>query len=229
MDKQIKCIIVEDYEPLNNIYANLLDYEKDIAVVGRAFDSTGLFEILEKGSADVVLLDIEMKSRTEGLDTCKRISMDYPDIKVVILTCHDEDDMILSAFEAGAVDYVLKTSSSSHILEAVRSAFSNTSAINPRVAYVIRKRVKEFGSMKESLLFVMNIISGLTASELDVLKLSLQGRKKAEIAEIRKVELVTVKAHVSSILRKFDKGRMTEVLQMVKDTGLQSFVENMKV
>ena len=228
MKDAIRCIVVEDYEPLNNIYYNLLNYERDIQVVGNVFDSEGLFSILKMREADVILLDIEMKSRTEGLDVCRKLMRLYPAVKIVMLTCHDEEEMILSAFEAGAVDYVLKTASSAQILDAVRAAYNNTSSLNSYVAYVIRKRMKEFGSIKESILFVMNILSGLTASEMDVLKLLMKGQKQREIAKTRSVELVTVKAHVGSILKKFNKDRTPEVINAIKEAGLQSFIEQKK-
>lgn len=228
MEKHIKCIVIEDFEPLNNIYFNLLNYEKDIEVVGRAFDSKELLELMKVNQVDVVLLDIEMKQRTEGIDVCRKLLKEYPDVKVVMLTCHDEEDMILSAFEAGAVDYVLKTGSSSQILDAVRSAYNNTSPINSYVAFVIRKRLKEFDSMKESLLYVMNIVSGLTVSELDVLKLLMQGRKQREIAVERSVELVTVKAHVGNLLKKFKKERTSDILGVISGAGLKSFIEKIK-
>lgn len=227
--KTIRCIVVEDFEPLNNIYVNLLNYEKDISVVGNAFDSCGLFDILKTATADVVLLDIEMKSRMEGLEASKRISVEYPDVKVVILTCHDDEDIILLAFEAGAVDYVLKTASSSQILDAVRSAYNDKSSLNPSVAGVIRKYIVESASMKKSLLYLMNIICTLTTTELEVLKLLLKGMKNGKIAEARNVEMVTVKAHISGILRKFNKHRTSEVLEAIREAGLQEWVGNIKV
>lgn len=228
MKGQIKCIVVEDFEPLNNVYFSLLNYENDIDVVGRAFDGKELFQVMKDKRVDVVLLDIEMKQRTEGIDVCRQLLKEYPEVKVVMLTCHEEEDMILAAFEAGAVDYVLKTGSSSQILDAIRSAFNNSSPINSYVAFVIRKRMKEFNALKESLLYIMNIVSGLTGSEIDVLKLLMQGKKQREIAQVRNVELVTVKAHVSNILRKFNKERTSEVMQAIRDAGLQEFIENMK-
>lgn len=223
----IKCVIVEDYEPLNTIYGNLLGYERDIEVVGKAVDSEGLFKILEERKADVILLDIEMKRPKEGIETCKSILSKYPDIKVVMLTCHDEEETILSAFEAGAVDYVLKTSSSIQILEAIRSAHNNSSSLNSYVAYVLRKHMKDFGMKKESLLDIMCIISGLTVSEVEILKLLIRGKKQREIAELRNVELVTVKAHVSNILKKFNKERATEITRLIRDLGIESFIDKL--
>lgn len=228
MNQNIKCMIAEDFESLNNIYYNLLNYEKDIEVVGRAFSGNELLKQLKSKAVDVILLDIEMESPDSGINICKKILKEHPDVKVIMLTCHEEEEKILAAFEAGAIDYILKTGSLSQIVDAVRSAYNNTSPISSYVAYVIRKRLKEFGFLKERLFSVMNIISNLTASELDVLKLLLQDKKQREIAEIRNVELVTVKAHVSGILRKFDSERTSDVLKTIKDVGLESFIEKMR-
>ncbi len=222
----IKCIIVEDFGPLNEIYYNLLSYERDIEVVGRAYDSEQLDEILRNKKADVILLDIEMTYKTEGICTCKKILNKYPYLKVIMLSCHEEEDMILEAIEAGAVDYVLKTSSSSKILEAIRAAYNDDSCINSYVGNIIRKKMKEINLYKDSLLFMTNIISTLTVSELDVLRLLMNGKRQKEIAEVRNVELVTVKAHTSNILKKFNKERTSDVVNMIKELGLQSMIEN---
>ena len=228
MENQIKCIIVEDYEPLNRLLCNLLNYEKDIVVTGSAFESNELCELLKSVSADIILMDIEIKSRTEGIETCRKILRDYPTIKIIMLTCHDEEDMILSAFEAGAVDYLLKTSSSSQILDAVRSAYADLSPINSYVSVVIRKRMKEFGIFRENLLNITAILSDLTHSELGILKLLLQSKKQKEIASAKTIEIVTVKAHVSSILKKFNCSKISEVVKRIRNADLQNYIENMK-
>lgn len=224
----IKCIVVEDFEPLNNIYCNLLDYEQDITVVGKAFSGNELFELMKTNQADVVLLDIEMTSRLEGISTCRRLLSEYPNVLVIMLSCHEEEDIILASFEAGAVDYVLKTSSSGTILEAVRAAYKKASPINHYAASCIRKHMKEFSSFKERFMHMMNIVSTLTHTELDVLKLLMKNKKQREIAQMRSVELVTVKAHVSSLLKKFDMERTSDIIKSIKETELGSFIENMK-
>jgi len=159
----IKCIVAEDYEPLNNIYSNLLNYEKDIEVVGRAYNGSQLLQLLNDVKADVILLDIEMATPNEGINICKQILKKYMQIKIVMLTCHEEEDKIISAFEAG----------------------------------------------------------------LDILKLLLHGKKQREIAEIRNVELATVKAHVSSILRKFETDRTSNVISKIKHAGLENFIDEL--
>ena len=169
-----------------------------------------------------------MTSRLEGLSTCKKLLLDYPNVLVIMLSCHEEEDIILSAFEAGAIDYVLKTSSSGMILEAVRAAYKKASPINSYAASCIRKHMMKTSNFKEKLLFMMNIIATLTHTEVDIIKLLMKSKKQKEIAELRKVELVTVKAHVSSILKKFNMERTTDIIKSIKETGLDSFIENMK-
>jgi len=228
MDKKIRCIIVEDYEQLNRTLCNLLNYERDIVAVGSVTDSGNLFDLLRKTEADIILMDIELKTRTDGIDTCRKILRDFPAVKIIMLTCHDEEDMILSAYEAGAVDYLLKTSSSSQILESIRLAYANLSPINSYVSAVIRKRMKDFGIFRDHLLNMTSVLSELTRSEVGILKLLLKGKKQKEIASQKSVELVTVKAHVSKILKKFDCNKIVEVVKKIEHADLQSYVENMK-
>ncbi len=182
MDGKITCIVVEDFEPLRNVLCSLLDFEQDIEVVGRAANGTALAALLERTEPDVVLLDVEMDTRTEGIDACRELVRAHPSLPVVMLTCHDEEDMILRAFEAGAVDYVLKSSSSAQIVEAVRNAHRSATVLNAHVATVLRRHMKDFGSMKESLLYNMHVLTRLTPAEMDVLRLLMQGRKPRDIA-----------------------------------------------
>ncbi|WP_105614041.1 response regulator transcription factor [Vallitalea okinawensis] len=221
----IRCMIAEDYETLNNIFYNIINYEKDMDVVFRASSGKELYEQVVKEQPDVILMDVEMETPLAGVEYSSRILAKYPDVRIIILTCHEDEEIIIKAYEAGVVDYVLKDNSSSEILEAIRAAYNDTSPIRSYAANAIRKQLKEIGSYKNSLLSITNILSTLTISELDVLRLLLDGKKQKEIAKVRHVELSTVKFHVSSILKKFKCKRATEVINTIKDLNLEALFQ----
>lgn len=222
MSNSIKCMIAEDYKTLNDIFKNLIDYEHDMEVVGTFLSGKDIYNQVSKQVPDVILMDVEMETRTAGITYSKKILESYPNIKIIILTCYEDEEVIIDAYEAGVVDYVLKNNSSSIILEAIRAAYNDKSPIRPYAATAIRKKILGLSTYKKDLMNITSIITTLTSSELEVLKFLVQGKKQKEIAEERSVVLSTVKYHVTSILRKFHCKRTQEVVQIVKELGIEN-------
>ncbi|GAA0179772.1 response regulator transcription factor [Clostridium sediminicola] len=222
----IKCIIAEDFETLNNIYYNLINYEKDLEVIGRAYNGSEVVKLAQKHEADIILMDIEMDSKDTGIKATKEILNMNPNIKIIMLTCHEDEEAIIEAYEAGAVDYVLKTASSSEILEAIRQAYNDSSPIRSYAATTIRKKLVEFENLRNNLLNVVNMISSLTNTEIGIMNLLMDGKKQKEIAAIRGVELVTIKYHVGNIIHKFGCKKTSEVKKLMIETGAYKFLKS---
>ncbi|ADK80878.1 response regulator transcription factor [Sediminispirochaeta smaragdinae] len=226
--KSITCIVAEDFPELNNIYQSILNHEPDIRVVASVTSGRELLCAVEQYLPDVILMDIEMESPTAGIDYCRQISRSYPDIRIVILTCHEEEERVLSAFEAGAVDYLLKTDSMSDIIIAIKKAYKHSSPIHSYAAQMLRKQMRAMGHYKEELQKFTMAFMTLTPAEVGILKLLLDGYKQKEIAKYKHVELVTVKSHVTRILRKFSLRRTSEVVEMIRSLDAQEFVRQSK-
>jgi Response regulator containing a CheY-like receiver domain and an HTH DNA-binding domain len=224
MGDKIRCLIAEDYKRLNQIYSNLLSYEDDMEVVGTAYSGREAFELAEKYAPDVILMDIEMEEACDGINTCSKILNINPKIKIVMLTCHFDENLVLSAYENGAVDYVLKTDSSAVILESVRSAYRNNSPIRPMIASIIRNEIKKNREVKNKASFAVKVLSMLTVSEIEVLRLLLKGKKQHEIAQARCIELSTVKTHVNSILKKFKEKKTSDIIKLLNEQDISDII-----
>lgn len=227
MNNKIRCVIAENNKEFNEIFSKLLNHEKELEVVGSAASGEALFELLEKTGVDVVLLDIEMDTPKAGIEYCKHITTTHKGVKVVMLTSNIEEAVILSAFECGAVDYILRESPLSHIIHVIVSAFNGTASIHGYAAQVIRRKIQLIGQFKENFFTMASIIANLTVSELEILTLLLKGYKQRQIAEERFVELPTVKAQVGSILKKFNLKRSKEVTELIRQHGLESFINKL--
>lgn len=227
-NESISCIIAEDFPELNKIYSNILNHEADIRVLSSVFSGRELMEALKENRPDVILMDIEMESPTAGIDTCRRISRNYPEIRIVFLTGHEEEELIVSAFEAGAIDYILKTDSMSDIITAIRKAYNREAPIHSYAARTIRRKMKEIGQYKEELQNFTRAFMTLTPAEVGVVKLLLKGYKQREIAQEKCIELVTVKTHVSRILKKFNLHKTRDVLHLIRDLDLEQIVAETK-
>lgn len=224
----IKLIIAEDIQPIMRRYQKILEKDREIEVVAAV--QSGYEAVLMAGmhKPDVVLMDIEMESRTSGLDAAKQILHHFPDTKIVILTVYEDDDTVFKAFQLGVSDYMLKNSNPAEILTCVKDAYYGRSPIRPVIAEKIRTEFQRIYKSEESLLYCLRIMTELTQTELTILDLLHKGYNRQQICELRYVEMSTVKTQIHAILKKFNKTSMTEVLSLLDEMNVFDYLHNVK-
>ena len=216
----IRLIIADDMLPIREYLSMVLSHEPDMQVIEVV--GTGA-EAVEKSLAtlpDVILMDLEMETPRAGIDAIKNLTIASPGIKCVVLTHFSDDDTVFAAFEAGAVDYVLKNASASEILEAVRGAAGNMSPIRPQIARMIRAEFRVMRTERAALITTLNIVYRLTPTELGLLRLLAEGKDKNEIAQLQHVELSTIRTHIGNILKKFDESSVKDVVERLRALGI---------
>ena len=228
MNRPIKVLIAEDLEPLQNRYCSCLKKEDGISVVGCAGSGYESVMMAALYQPDVILMDVEMESRWAGLEATREILHQFPDMKIIVLTVASDDTTVFKAFQCGVVDYLIKDATSSDMISAVVDAYNGQSPIRPLVAEKIRKEFRRMKNSELSLLTDLQISSHLTNTELDILNLFMQGKTRAEICEIRHVELSTIKTQIHSILKKFDKNSVSEVLDLLNKANFFDVIERAK-
>jgi len=149
---KINTLIVEDLPELNEVYCQLLSHEPEICVVGSAHNKEELNHLLEALNIEVIVMDVEMEHPHSGIEYCQEISKRYPDIKIIMLTCHEEEHTILLAFEAGADDYILKSSSLSELITTIKDVHTGNPSIHGHAAGIIRRQMQSYHSQKKQLL-----------------------------------------------------------------------------
>jgi len=222
---KIKVLVVDDMKDICEYFSSILNKEKDLEVIGNALSGAEAVVIAKELKPDVILMDILMETPTAGLEAVEEILETQPDIRVIILTIHEDDSLLFRAYCAGVMDYILKTDSVTDIANAVRNVHSNQMMLRPDVA---KKIVDEFARMKiqqESLLYTYNIMSKLTNSEFEILTQVYQGNKYRQIADTRFVSIVTIKSQVNRILHKFDAKSMKDVINILKRTGFDDIMK----
>ena len=228
MSGPIKVLIAEDLEPLRKRYCACLKKAADLSIVGCAesgYESVMMAALLRP---DVILMDVEMESRWAGFEATREILRQFPDIKIIVLTVASDDATVFQAFQCGVVDYLMKTASGPEMVSAVQDAYSGNSPIRPVIAEKIRREFRRMKNSESSLLIDLQISSQLTNTEIDILNLFLQGKTRAEICRIRHVELSTVKTQIHSILKKFNKDSVSEVLDMLNKINFFSVIQRAK-
>lgn len=216
----IKVAIVEDFELIREDLKELIDSQEDMQVVWAAETGVQAVELAEKEATDIILMDIEMETINAGILAAEKIRDKNSEQKIIFMTAHETNEMIITAMGTGAVDYLVKGEDSEEILSHIRNAFAGRATMNSRIQETIMSEYSRLQRSERSLLFFIHNVSQLTAAERELVKLLLEGMKVKEIAQVRCVEMITVKTQIKSLLRKFGCSRTKEIVSMIRDLNL---------
>lgn len=220
MSSPIRILIADDMKPIREYLKMVIGHEPGMEIVQTVETGVDAVACALETKPDVVLMDLEMESRLAGVEAIRQIMAELPETRCVVLTHFSDDSTVYAAFEAGAVDYVIKNSSVNEILEAIRGAAAGCSPIRPQVARKILEEFRILRSERAALVNTLNIVYKLTPTELSFLKLLAEGKSKQEIAAIRHVEPSTIRTHVGNILKKFDEKSVADVVNRLKALGI---------
>ena len=217
----IRILIAEDFDLLREDVRETLGRQPDMEVVGEAATGDGLVRLAESVDFDLALVDIEMETTTAGIKAAEQILAAHPPALILFLTAHETENMILMSMGAGAVDYIVKGCSEEELLRHIRCAYAGEPLLDARVQHTVLKEYSRLRRSERSLLFFINNVSQLTPAERALVRCLLDGFKVREIAEIRCVEVVTVKTQIKGLLRKFGCTRTKEIVQMIRELNVE--------
>jgi two-component system, NarL family, response regulator LiaR len=207
----IKVLIVDDHEVVRQGLRFALSQEPDLAVVGEAADGTAALGAIARLAPDVVLLDMVMPG-LDGLGVLHALRAQERRPAVIVLTSFADDDRAMEAVRAGALSYLPKTTAVDRVTEAVRAAAQGGSILDPGVAAVLVRRLRETDRGGP--------LERLSAREREVLAELSRGRSNREIARLLSLGEQTVKSYVSSILTKLDLQDRTQAAIFGLQQGL---------
>jgi DNA-binding NarL/FixJ family response regulator len=187
--------------------------EQGFDIVGEAGDGDEAVRLAEKLEPDVVLMDVTMPG-VDGVEATRQIKGTMPQIRVVMLTMHADQEVLAEAIRAGASGYLVKDCSTEEIASAVRLAVSGETALSPQIAASMLDEVRRLDSQSFGAPEEERIIS---RREEEVLQLIADGCSTPEVAERLYISQKTVKNHLASIYQKLDaRDRTQAVLQAVR-------------
>ncbi|MBV7390038.1 MULTISPECIES: response regulator transcription factor [Enterococcus] len=189
----MKILIADDHAMIRNALAFLINAQKDMDVVADAADGHEVFMKVENEPVDIVLMDISMPPGENGLLTTKRLKEAFPEVKVIMLTMHDERSYVKEALGANADGFVLKAADDEKLLEAIRRVY------NGEIFYdgYTKKDLSEFAVEKEDPLY-----ASLSKREKEILPLIALGYNNKQIAEKLFISVKTVEVHKANIRKK---------------------------
>lgn len=215
MGECIKVMVAEDFDLIREDLAELIRKQQDMCLIGEACSGKEIEKLVHEVQPDLILMDIEMEKINSGIVAAEHIHFDYPEIKIIFLTAHETDDMVITAMATGAVDYVVKGCEEEKLLHHIRCAYEDEPILEMKFQKKIMQEFTRLHTSERSLLYFIQTISKLTPTERELVKLLLQGYKVAQIAQLRYVEVVTVKTQIKSLLKKFGCTRTKEIVEMI--------------
>lgn len=219
--KKIRIMIAEDFDLLREDWSELINRQPDMEVVGVASSGKEITALASETECDIILMDIEMETVKAGISAAEAIRHKKPKIDIIFLTAHETDNMVVTAMGTGAVDYVVKGCDDEELLKHIRAAYAGKPMLEATIQEKIMEEYVRLRRSEKSLLFFINNIAKLTPSEHDLVKLLLMDHKIREIAEIRCVEIVTVKTQIKSLLRKFGCNRTKQIVKMIRELKIE--------
>lgn len=217
----ITVLVVDDHPLLREGISHLLEKEDDLKVVGEAADGEEAVKLAAEKSPEVVVMDIEMP-KLDGLEATRQIKAANPDISVLVLTIHDEEEFVAALLDAGAAGYLLKTTFGEKLVQAIRSVRLGEFVLDMKIgASVFRNFALRVGRQPVPL----KTGDRLSARELEVLKLAAQGKSNNEIADTMYLSLRTVKGHLSNIFAKLGVSSRAEAIVASLRVGILSIDE----
>lgn len=226
VDEKIKIVIVDDSREVTDYFNGILSNEKDMVVLGEANTKEEALALIAEKQPDIVLTDIQMETEETGIEIARYVKETFPDIKIIVLTIHEEDDLLFKAYAEGAMDYIVKTSSIVDIIMSIRNVHWNKMSLRPEVAKKIINEFSRLIKQKDHLIHSLNVMSKLTNAEFEILQAVYKGKSYRTIARERFVEEVTIRTQVNKILKKFHMKRMKDVINLVNQWDVFEIYNN---
>lgn len=212
---RIRLLLVDDHEVVRRGLRMLLENEADLNIVGEADTGAQALEMVETLKPDVVIMDITLPD-ISGIDATRRIKAQYPEVAVVALTIHEDQQYFFEMLQVGASGYVPKRAAPDDLISAIRATHRGEMYIYPSLARLLvgdfLARSGEAGA-KEAM-------NGLTPREGEVLSYLAEGKTNDEIADILSISVHTVARHRENLMGKLGLHSRSELVKYAIRKGL---------
>jgi len=209
----IRILIADDHAIVRSGLRALLGADPELEVVGEAADGVEALRLAEALRPDLVLLDITMPPEN-GIKTAQRLKEEHPELVVLFLTMHEDEDLLHAALRAGAAGYVIKRAEESEILQAIHVASLGDVYVHPAMTRALLHRPvtteHRRGLQAEA----------LTRRELEVLRLLAKGNTNRQIAGLLGLSVRTVENHRGNLMGKLGLVSRVELVNYAEEQDL---------
>ena len=208
----IRLMLIEDHEMVRAGFRMLLEAQPGMEIVGEAASGEAGLNLAATCKPDVILLDVSMPG-VGGPETARQLKADYPGIRILAVTIHDNQAYLLQMLDAGADGYLPKTAAAAELVNAVRTVHAGDRYIHASLVgalvngYLTRPEEKKRNR-------------GLTARQLEVLSLVAEGLTNQKVAERLRLSPRTVDRHLENMMRRLKMHTRVELVRYALREGL---------
>ena len=192
----------------------LLEAEPDFVIVGEASDGLEAIALVEQLRPDILVVDVMMPG-VNGLEVTRQVSNRLPETRIVILSMHSDEAYVLEALRNGASGYVLKDSSASDLVQALREVSDGRRYLSPPLS---ERAIEAYVQRSESA--SIDPYDRLTTREREVLNLVAQGNSNSEVASRLTISTRTAETHRASVMRKLNLRTQTDLIRYALRRGI---------
>ncbi|BAZ10330.1 two-component transcriptional regulator, LuxR family protein [Calothrix sp. NIES-4071] len=206
----IRLLLADDQSLFRQGLASLLSLEEDLEIIGQANHGREAIALAEQLQPDVILMDVRMPV-CDGVVATYEIHQRFPWIRILVLTTFDEDEYIWKSLQAGALGYLLKSTPSSQLADAIRTLYQGYSQLGPTIAPKVFAQLNPPPSPAK-----LSYHQQFSERELEILTLIGKGNNNREIAQKLFLTEGTVKNYVSQILARLQLRDRTQAALWAK-------------
>ncbi len=202
--ERINIILVDDHQMFRDGVKSVLSDEENIHIVGEVGSANDLYALLKNTTPDVIITDISMPD-ISGIEVARYVSENYPQVKILILSMHSNEEFITKALSVGANGYLPKDTSMSELLKAINAIYNGENYFNKSISDTILKSLinKQKGSS----------VKALTNREKEIINLVVEGLTNKEIADKLFISVRTVDSHKNNIMQKLNLKSSVELVK----------------
>lgn len=209
----IKVLIADDHAIVRTGLRALLNSEPSMKLVGEATGGYEAIELAGKSNADILVLDISMPD-LDGISVTKKIKSQFPDLRILILTVHEDEALLREAIRVGAAGYILKRAAETELISAIRAIIGGDLYVDPSMVRVLLSdEIEPIATSPES-------AEPLTHREKEILKLIVQGYTNRQTGEELNISTRTVEGHRANLVAKLGLHSRVELVRYAREQGL---------
>jgi DNA-binding NarL/FixJ family response regulator len=215
----IRVLLADDHELVRAGFRSLLQKLSEVEVVGEAEDGRDALRLVAQQQPDIVLMDITMPG-LNGLDATARVAREFPDVRVIILSMHANEDHVLLALRAGAMGYLLKNARLAELELAVRSVAEGDVYLSPAASRLVRADYIQRISAQRPDAGQEPPSGQLTSRQREILQLLAEGHTAKQVAQTLNISIKTVETHRAQIMDRLGIHDITGLVRYAIRTGL---------
>jgi DNA-binding NarL/FixJ family response regulator len=215
----LRIVVADDQASVREGLVVLLGLLPEIEVVAAAANGEEAIRLVADKRPHAILLDLHMPV-LDGIETTRRLTEQHPDVAVVVLTTYVDDSSVLAALQAGACSYLTKDADSADILQALRSAATGLSVIDPAVRAALLAAATSGQEKPPGQKLPEKLPDGLTQREAEILSMIARGMTNPDIAAELYISAQTIKSHINRIFAKTRSANRAAAIRYARDHHL---------